>query len=59
MRWVGIVDLEAGGQCALSERVRVVAEEGVVVAQQRVVDGAVWVCQQQILMLPYYLMEDW
>lgn len=57
MRRVCIVDLEAGSQCALSEGVWVVAEEGIVVAQKGVVDGAVWVCQQQILVLAYYLME--
>lgn len=55
MRRPGVVDLEAGGQCALGEGVSVVAEEGVVVAQQGVVDGAVGVCQQQILVLVYYL----
>ena len=37
---LGVVDLEAGGQGALGEGVRVVAEEGVVVAQQGVVDAA-------------------
>ena len=40
MGWLGVVDLEAGGQGALGEGVRVVAEEGVVVAQQGVVDAA-------------------
>lgn len=55
MRWLGVVDLEAGSQCALGEGVGVVAEEGIVIAEQGVVDGAVWVCQQQILVLVYYL----
>lgn len=55
MRRLGVVDLEAGSQCALGEGVRVVAEEGIVIAEQGVVDGAVWVCQQQILVLVYYL----
>lgn len=57
MRWLGVVDLEAGSQRALGEGVWVVAEEGVVVAEQRVVDVAVWVGEQQILVLVYYLME--
>lgn len=50
MRGVGVVDLEASGQRALGEGVWVVTQEGVVVAQQGVVDG-VWVSQQQILVL--------
>lgn len=57
MRRLGVVDLEAGGERALGEWMWVVAEEGVVVAQQGVVDGAVGVCQQQILVLVYYLLE--
>lgn len=44
MRGLSVVNLEAGGQRALGERVWVVAEEGIVVAQQGVVDGVVWVC---------------
>lgn len=54
---LGVVDLEASGQRALGEGVWVVAEEGVVVAQQGVVDGAVGVCQQQILVLVYDLLK--
>ena len=57
MRRLGVVDLETGGQRALGEGVRVVAEEGIVVAQQGVVDGAVRVCQEQILVLAYYLLK--
>lgn len=58
MRRLGVVDLEAGGQCALGELVRVEAEEGVVVAQQGVVDGAVRVCQQEVLVLLDHLLEE-
>lgn len=57
MRRLSVVDLEAGGQCALGEGVWVVAEEGIVVAQQGVVDGAVWVCHQHILVLVYNLLK--
>lgn len=39
MRRVGVVDLEASGERALGEGVWVVAQEGVVIAQKRVVDG--------------------
>jgi len=56
VRRLGVVDLEAGRQRALGEGVRVVAEEGVVVAEQGVVDGAVWVSQEQILVLVYHLL---
>ena len=48
---LGVVDLEAGCQGALGEGVGVVAEEGIVVAQQGVVDGVVAVSQQQVLVL--------
>lgn len=58
MRRLGVVDLEASGQCALGELVRVEAEEGVVVAQQGVVDGAVRVCQQEVLVLLDHLLEE-
>lgn len=58
MRWVGVVDLEAGGQGALGELVWVVAEEGVVVAQQGVVDAVVGVRKQKLLMLVYHLLEE-
>lgn len=57
MRRLGVVDLEASGQCALGELVRVEAEEGVVVAQQGVVDGAVRVCQQEVLVLLDHLLK--
>lgn len=57
MRRLGVVDLEAGSQRALGEGVWVVAEEGVVIAEQGVVDGAVRVSQQQILVLVYYLLQ--
>lgn len=54
---LGVVNLEAGGQRALGEGVWVVAEEGIIIAQQCVVDGAVWVRQQEILVLVYYLLN--
>lgn len=57
VRRLGVVDLEASGQRALGEGVGMVAEEGVVVAQQGVVDGVVWICQEQILVLVYHLLE--
>lgn len=50
-----VVDLEPGGQRPLSEVVRMVTEEGVVVAEQSVVNAGVGVAQQQFLVLVYYL----
>lgn len=57
MRWLGVVNLKAGGEGTLGERVWVVTEEGIVIAQQGVVDGVFWLCQEQILVLFYYLMQ--
>lgn len=56
--WPGVVDLEAGGQGALAEGLRVVAEEAIVVAQQPVVHRAVGVSQQQVLMLLDHLAAN-
>ena len=54
---LGVVDLEAGGQGALGEGVRVVAEEGVVVAQQGVVDApAGRPARHQVLVLSDHLV---
>lgn len=55
MRRLRVVDLEASGQSALGEGVRMVAEEGVIVAQQGVVDACV--CRQHILMLADHLFR--
>lgn len=55
---VGVVDLESGGEGALGKRVRVVTEESVVVAEQRVVDGTVAVSDEQVLMLRDDLMTQ-
>lgn len=55
---VGVVDLESGSQGALGKRVRVVTEESVVVAEQRVVDCIVLVSDEQVLMLRDDLMAD-
>lgn len=46
VRRVRVVDLETRGQCALREGMRVVAQEGVVVAQQRIVNGGAGVGYQ-------------
>lgn len=43
MRRLGVVDLETGGQGSLCEGKRVVTKEGIVVAKEGVVDGAVGV----------------
>lgn len=51
MRPPRVVDLEARGERALGELVRVVAQEGVVVAQERIADGRAGVRQQQVLVL--------
>lgn len=58
MRRLGVVDLETSGQRALSERVWVVTQKGVVVAQEGVVDGVIGVSQKQILVLLYYLIGE-
>lgn len=49
----GVVDLEAGGQRALGEGVWVVAEEGIVVAQQGVVEDE----RHQVLVLIDHLVR--
>lgn len=49
--WARVVDLEACGERALGEGVRVVTQEGIVVAQQRVADGGAGVGHQQVLVL--------
>lgn len=51
MRRVSVVDLESGGQGALGKLVRVITEESVVVAKQRVVECIVVVSDEQVLML--------
>lgn len=55
MGWLGVVDLKAGGECALSELVRVVAQECVVIAQEGIVDGGVSLADDQVLMLGNHL----
>lgn len=51
MGWVSIVDLEASSKCALGERVWVVAQEGIVIAEEHVVHEGTAVGQQQVLVL--------
>ena len=51
MGWASIVDLEAGSKCALGERVRVVAQEGIVIAQEHVAHGGTAISKQQVLVL--------
>ena len=55
---MGVVDLEACSEGALAEGVGVVAEEGVVVAQQCVVDSGVTVSHQQLLVLRDHLWTE-
>lgn len=55
MRWLCIVHLETCCQSPLCEVVRVVAQEGIVITQQCVVDGVVGFGKKQVLMLDDYL----
>lgn len=47
----GVVHLEAGSQRTLGKGVWVVAQEGVVIAEERIADGGVGVSDEQILVL--------
>jgi hypothetical protein len=49
--WVSIVDLESSSKCALGERVRVVAQEGIVIAEEHIAHGGTAVGKQQVLVL--------
>lgn len=51
MGWASIVDLKAGGKCTLGERVWVVAQEGIVVAQEHIMHGGAAIGKQQVLVL--------
>lgn len=51
MGWTSIVDLEAGSKCTLGERVWVVAQEGIVVAQEHIANGGTAIGKQQVLVL--------
>lgn len=51
MGWVSVVDLEASSKCTLGERVRVVAQEGIVVAEERIAHGGAAIGKQQVLVL--------
>lgn len=51
MGWVSIVDLESSSKCALGERVRVVAQEGIVIAEEHIAHGGTAVGKQQVLVL--------
>lgn len=57
MRWLCIVHLETCCQSPLCEVVRVVAQEGIVITQQCVVDGVVGFGNKQVLMLGDYLQN--
>lgn len=51
MGWVSVVDLEASSKCTLGERVRVVAQEGIVIAEERIAHGGTAIGKQQVLVL--------
>lgn len=51
MGWLSVVDLEASSKCTLGERVRVVAQEGIVVAEERIAHGGAAIGKQQVLVL--------
>lgn len=51
MGWASIVDLEAGSKCSLGERVWVVTQEGIVIAQEHIAHGGTAISKQQVLVL--------
>lgn len=57
MRWCGIVHLKACCQSPLCEVMGVVAQEGIIITQQCVVDGVVGFGKEQVLMLDDYLQS--
>lgn len=57
MRWLGVVDLETGCERALGEWVGVVTKEGVVIAQESVIDVVVRVGYEHVLMLTDHLRD--
>lgn len=51
MGWVSVVDLEASSKCTLGERVWVVAQEGIVIAEEHIAHGGTAIGKQQVLVL--------